>query len=79
MKMAKFLMIILGNKILFVLENICCDLFYRNCFIETVQMRGLNKCFYADLQANLSNPTTSLTEEDGRVRQVVGIDRLNYL
>ena len=33
-------------------------------------MRGLNKCFYADLQANLSNPTTSLTEEDGRNRQV---------
>lgn len=30
-------------------------------------------------QANRSYPTTSLTEENGRIRQVVEIDRLNYL
>ena len=32
-----------------------------------------------NLQANLSNPTTSLTVENGWIRQVIGIDRLNYL
>ena len=27
------------------------------------------------IQANLSNPATSLTKENGQIRQVVGIDR----
>ena len=31
------------------------------------------------IQANLSNLTTSLTEENGWIRQVVVIDRLTYM
>ena len=30
------------------------------------------------MQADLSNPATSLTEENGQIRQVVGIDGLTY-
>ena len=50
-------MIIEGYFLLFLIETICCEVVkpHLNCLVETVHMRGYNRCFLAELTEIIPN------------------------